>query len=112
VTYIPKKGDFIALDFSPQSGHEQLGRRPALVVSNQPFHKATGMAIVCPLTNTDRANPFHVPVGHRSSLTGFVMVEQAKSVDFRSRRAKFISAAPRPMLTEVEDILQACLTDS
>jgi mRNA-degrading endonuclease toxin of MazEF toxin-antitoxin module len=52
--YIPEKGDFITLTFDPQSGHEQKGRRPALVVSNYLFNKATGLAIVCPITNTDR----------------------------------------------------------
>lgn len=52
--YIPEKGDFISLSFDPQSGHEQKGRRPALVVSNFLFNQVTGLAIVCPITNTDR----------------------------------------------------------
>ena len=61
-TYVPQKGDFIAVTFDPQSGHEQRGRRPALVVSNTLFNKHTGLAIVCPLTNTERRFPFHVAV--------------------------------------------------
>jgi len=77
--YIPEKGDFITLTFDPQSGHEQKGRRPALVISNFLFNRATGLAIVCPITNTERGIPFHLPVPEDSSLTGFVMVEQVKS---------------------------------
>lgn len=107
--YIPRKGDFAALSFDPQSGHEQKGRRPALVVSNDLFNKHTGLAIVCPLTNTRRANPFHVPVPRDASLTGYVMVDQIKSVDFISRKAKRIERAPSPLLDEVLSILDACL---
>jgi mRNA interferase MazF len=109
-SYIPRKGDFIALSFDPQSGHEQKGRRPALVVSNEVFNKATGMAIACPLTNTDRGIPFHVPVSGRTPLTGFVMVEQVKSVDFHSRQAKFIAKAPKTIMDEVQGILDACVS--
>ncbi len=88
--YVPKKGDLITLSFDPQTGHEQKGRRPALVVSNDLFNRHTGLAIVCPITNTDRKFPFHLAVPAASSLTGFVMVEQVKSVDYTIRRAKFI----------------------
>ncbi len=73
--YVPNKGDFITLSFDPQSGHEQKGRRPALVISNLLFNQATGLAIVCPVTNTNRNIPFHLPVPASSTLTGFVMVE-------------------------------------
>src|ERR1051325_6160351 len=93
--YVPQKGDFIALSFDPQSGHEQKGRRPALVISNDLFNKHTGLAIVCPITNTNRNIPFHLPVPATSSLTGFVMVDQVKSIDYTARKAKFIEKAPR-----------------
>ncbi len=109
--YVPNKGDFVALTFDPQSGHEQKGRRPALVVSNTLFNKRTGMAIVCPITNTDRRFPFHVPIPPSSPLTGFIMVEQAKSVDYVSRRVTRIEAAPTSVLNEVLAILDACLYD-
>lgn len=107
--YLPQKGDFVALTLDPQAGHEQSGRRPALVVSNDLFNKHTGLAIVCPLTNTDRGFPFHVAVGSRSTVTGFVMVEQVKSVDFRSRKAEFIGKASARLLEEVLSILDACI---
>ena len=107
--YIPRQGDMIAITFDPQSGHEQKGRRPALVVSKDLFNRSTGLAIVCPLTNTDRGFPFHVPVSEDGSLSGFIMVEQVKSVDFRTRRAKHIEHVPGELLANVLSILDACL---
>ncbi len=108
-SYFPKKGDFIAVSFDPQSGHEQKGRRPALVVSNTLFNEKTGLAMACPLTTTDRGYPFHVPVLKDQSLTGFVMVEQIKSIDYRARKAKFIGKASDELLDTVLSILDACI---
>jgi mRNA interferase MazF len=105
--WIPKQGDLVALDFDPQAGHEQKGRRPALVVSKEAFNKGTGMAICCPITNTDRRMPFHVSTAGRTSLTGFVMCEQVKSLDFRSRGMKLIEQAPRDVLEDVLSIIDA-----
>ena len=107
--YIPEKGDFITLSFDPQSGHEQKGRRPALVVSNYLFNKATGLAIVCPITNTDRKIPFHLAVSAESSLTGFVMVEQVKSIDFNARKAKFVEKAAHELIDNVLAVIDVCI---
>ena len=107
--YVPAKGDFITLTFDPQSGHEQRGRRPALVLSNLAFNQATGLVIVCPLTNTDRGVPFHLPVPSSSSLTGFVMVEQVKSVDYNARQARFVEAAPLQLVEDAIAIVDVCL---
>lgn len=107
--YIPRKGDFIAVDFDPQSGHEQKGRRPALVVSNDLFNKATGLCIVCPVTNTRRDYPFHVAIPDGLKVAGVVMVEQVKSLDFRARSVKRIGPAPERVLEEVLSILDACV---
>ena len=107
--YVPKQGDFVAVTFDPQSGHEQRGRRPALVVSKDAFNRGTGLAIVCPVTNTRRDFPFHVPVPAGSRLTGFIMVEQVKSLDFRARGARRIEPAPDDLLAEVLSILDACI---
>jgi len=107
--YIPKKGDVVILTFDPQSGHEQKGRRPALVVSNTLFNKHTGLAMVCPITSTNRNYPFHVRVPDQSSLTGFIMVEQIKAVDYGSRKIKFVEKAPQAVLHDVLAILDACL---
>ena len=107
--YVPEKGDFITLSFDPQSGHEQKGRRPALVISNFLFNKATGLAIVCPITSTNRGIPFHLPVPASSSLTGFVMVEQVKSVDYNARKAKFVEKASSQLVEDVIAIVDVCI---
>ena len=109
--YVPEKGDFVVVTFDPQSGREQRGRRPALVVSNTLFNRHTGLAMVCPLTNTYRRVPFHVAVPADSSLTGYVMVEQIRTVDYRSRNVTFVEKAPRPVLDEALSLLDACLYD-
>jgi len=109
VDYVPRKGDLIALTFDPQSDHEQRGRRPALVVSNDLFNRHTGLCIACPITNTLRDYPFHVAIPAGEGVTGFVMVEQVKSIDFRSRKAKRIGKASTGMLEEVLSILDACI---
>ena len=107
--YVPRRGDLVALTFDPQAEHEQRGRRPALVVSNDLFNKHTGLCIVCPITNTRRDYPFHVAVPSGHDVTGFVMVEQVKSIDFRSLRAKRIGRAPVEVLEEALSILDACI---
>ena len=107
--YVPEKGDFVIVTFDPQAGHEQKGRRPALVMSNTVFNRHTGLAMVCPLTSTRRNVPFHVALPADSSLSGFIMVEQIKSIDYRRRRVKFIERAPAFVLTDALAILDACL---
>jgi mRNA interferase MazF len=107
--YVPRKGELITLTFDPQSGHEQRGRRPALVVSNDLFNKHTGLCIACPITSAVREHPFHVPVPAGESVAGVVMVEQVKSIDYRSRKARRLGKAPTETLDEVLSILDACL---
>jgi mRNA interferase MazF len=107
--YVPARGDLVTLSFDPQSGHEQKGRRPALVISHDLFNQRTGLAIVCPITHTERGIPFHVALPERGPITGFVMVEQVKAVDYRSRRARLVEKAPVPLLNEVLGILDACI---
>ncbi len=107
--YVPRKGDFVALSFDPQSGHEQQGCRPALVVSNDLFNQNTGLCIVCPVTNARRDYPFHVEIPPGEGVTGVVMVEQVKSMDFRARAVKLIGPAPESVVDEALSILDACL---
>ena len=107
--YIPQKGDFISITFDPQSGHEQKGRRPALVLSHYLFNKHTNLAIVCPLTTTDRQIPFHLAVPRGLRLGGFVMVEQVKSIDYATRQARFIQRAPSELIEDALSVLDACV---
>jgi len=109
VSEVPQKGDFIVVTFDPQSGHEQRGRRPALVVSNTLFNRHTGLVIVCPITHTDRRFPFHVAVVNDPKVPGFIMAEQVKPLDYRARKAKRISRASESVLSAVLSILDACL---
>ena len=94
--YVPQKGDFVILTFDPQVGREQKGRRPALVVSSTLFNRHTGLAMVCPMTNTCRRVPFQVEAPADSSLTGYIMVEQIKSIDYRLRGARQICETTAP----------------
>lgn len=106
---MPRKGDFVTLTFDPQSGHEQRGRRPALVVSNDLFNKHTGLCIACPVTNARRDYPFHVTIPEGCEVTGVVMVEQVKSIDFRARNVKRSGPAPESILQEALSLLDACI---
>ena len=107
--YVPRKGEFVALTFDPQSGHEQRGRRPALVVSNDLFNRHTGLCIACPVTNARRDYPFHVTIPDGCDVAGVVMVEQVKSIDFRARKVKRLGPAPGAVLDEVLSLLDACI---
>ncbi|MGP2655546.1 type II toxin-antitoxin system PemK/MazF family toxin [Malaciobacter sp. WC5094] len=106
--YIPKKGDLVILTFDPQAGHEQKGRRPALIISNEAFNKALGLAIACPITNTNRDFPFHVKV-KSEKLTGFIMTEQIKSIDFNARKVKFVERVDEETLNKVLGITKSIM---
>ena len=105
----PHKGDLVSIYFEVQGGHEQHGWRPSLVISNDLFNSRTGMAFVCPITQTDRGYPFHVALGETAGITGHVMVDQVRSIDFAARRAKFLGSASDRLVAEVLAILDACM---
>lgn len=103
--YIPEQGDIVLLEFNPQAGHEQKGKRPALVVSNNTYNKFTKLAMVCPITGTNRNFPLHVKLDDRTRTTGVVMCEQVKALDIHARNVAFCEKAPRDIVEEVVDIL-------
>ncbi len=105
MTYIPDHGDLVYLEFDPQAGHEQMGKRPALVVSNKTFNQFTKLTMVCPITNTQRNYPLHVTLDSRTKTTGVIMCEQVKSLDLNARNATFFERIPDDILAEVLDIL-------
>ena len=100
-----KQGYIIWLDFDPQSGHEQKGRRPALVVSNATFNNFSNLAIVCPITNTNRNYPFQIPLDKRTKTTGVVLCDQARTLDITARNYELIEKAPEDILSEAVDII-------
>ena len=108
VKYIPQQGDIVALTFDPQSGHEQKGRRPALIVSNQIFNQHLGLAFACPITNTKRDFPSHIEV-NSPNITGFVMTEQLKSIDYNARNIKFIEKANQETISQVLGIIDSII---
>ncbi len=101
VNYIPKRSDFIQLDFDPQAGHEQMGSRPALVVSHTSFNRKMGVVFVCPISTTERKNPFYVPIDKPGKVKGVIMADRLRSLDYRARKAVFLSKCPDVLLKEV-----------
>jgi len=101
-----KQGDIIRLNFNPQAGHEQSGRRPALVVSNDSFTLITRTAaMVCPITRTDKSLPFHISLDDRTQTTGVVLCDQAKIIDIQARNFEFIEKAPKDIVLDVIDTI-------
>ena len=96
-----KQGDIIKLDFNPQSGHEQAGYRPALVISNDFFNAKAKLTIVCPITSTNRPFPLHIPLDNRTKTTGVVLCEHVKSVDLNAHSYQVIERMPDDLLGEV-----------
>src|ERR1700733_11020901 len=98
--YIPEAGDIIFIDFDPQIGREQAKRRPALVLTDQRYNRASGLAIVCPLTSKRKPYPFALPVTV-GKVDGAVLVDQLKSMDWAGRKASFHSKVRPALVSKV-----------
>ncbi len=99
--YVPDRGHAIWLTFDPQAGHEQAGRRPAIVLSPAAYNKKVGLLLACPITNEAKGYPFEVPVPPSAQITGVVLSDQLKSTDWRARRATFICELPASTVADV-----------
>ncbi len=99
MAYIPSRGDIIWLSFTPQSGHEQKGSRPALVLSPRPYNKKTGLAVCCPITSNIKGYPFEVIVSGKN-IQGAVLSDHLKSLDWKARKAKWIENANSKVIDE------------
>ena len=102
---IPDRGDLVVIDFDPQTGHEQMKRRPALVFSPASFNATFGLAFVAPITTKARGHAFEVPLPVASSVKGSIMVHQLKSLDWRARRARFSGTVPAATLAAALEIV-------
>jgi mRNA interferase MazF len=101
-----RQGDIIKLNFSPTKGHEQSGYRPALIVSNTLYSKATNLTLVCPITNTKRKNKLHLSLeGNTKNTTGFVMCDQVQAVELKTRAYTVIDSVSEYLLWEATDII-------
>lgn len=101
MNYVPERGDAVWLDFNPQSGHEQSGRRPAIVVSPASYNKKVGLALFCPVTNQAKGYPFEVAIPKNKKVSGVVLSDQLKSLDWRARNVEFITKLPDSVIEEV-----------
>ena len=93
-TYVPEKGDLVWLDFDPQAGHEQKGKRPAIVVSQKQYNRKIGLALFCPITSRIKGYPFEIVLSGRA-VNGCILSDQVKSLDWRQRNCTFIGKASK-----------------
>ena len=106
--YVPEAGDIVWLDFDPQAGREQARRRPALVLTDQAYNRASGLVVVCPLTSKRKPYPFALPVV-LGKVEGSVLVDQLESVDWEARNAEFHSKADAALFNKVRTYLAVLL---
>ncbi len=106
---VPDRGDVVWVTLAPQTGHEQAGRRPAVVLSPVAYNSKVGLALMCPITSRIKGYPFEVTIPAGLPVAGVVLSDQVKSLDWRVRRAERICALPQPAVTEVLQKLGALL---
>jgi mRNA interferase MazF len=107
--YIPDRGDAVWLVFDPQAGHEQAGRRPAIVLSPQAYNAKSSLSIVCPITSRVKGYPFEVTLPSNFPIQGVILSDQIKSLDWKVRKAEFIGPLPVSILDEVIAKLKSLL---
>jgi mRNA interferase MazF len=101
MAYVPERGDAVWLMFNPQAGHEQAGRRPALVLSPAAYNGKVGLALLCPITTQQKGYPFEVAIPTNLAVIGVILADQVKSLDWRTRQADFITRLPDSVVAEV-----------
>jgi mRNA interferase MazF len=107
--YVPRRGDIVWVQMQPRVGHEQAGRRPALIVSPHAYNGKVGLALMCPITSRAKGYPFEVPLPADAEVTGVILSDQVKSLDWRARRAEFACQAPSSLVQEVQAKLHVLL---
>jgi len=105
----PDRGDVVWLEFDPSAGHEQAGRRPALVLSPRAYNQTIGLALVCPITSKAKGYPFEVPFPPTGQVKGVVLADHVKSLDWEARKAEAFTTAPAAVVTRVLDLLRKLL---
>ena len=108
-TYVPERGDVVWIHLDPQSGREQAGHRTCLVLSPALYNGKTGLAVLCPITKQAKGYPFEVPLPAGIATTGVVLADHIKSLDWRTRKAKFREQVPRHVVQEVLDTTMSLL---
>jgi mRNA interferase MazF len=108
--YVPKRGEAVWPTFDPQAGHEQAGRRPAVVLSPEEYNRRTGLAIFCPVTTQVKGYPFEVLLPPDTSISGAVLADQVRSLDWRARKAKLIAMLSTETMDEILGKLETLLS--
>ena len=106
--YIPQKGDIIEMDFNPIKGHEQSGKRPALIISNESYFKKTSLIIVCPISNTKNDFPMHIKLDAGTATTGSILSQHIRTVDPTARDISFIEAMPSELTEQAIKNIGLC----
>lgn len=106
MAYTPKRGDFVWIRLTPQAGHEQTGNRPALVLSPQHYNDRVGLALFCPVTNQVKGYPYEVQIPAGLIVSGVILADQVRSLDWRARQAEYICQACETVITEVMQKLE------
>jgi mRNA interferase MazF len=101
MSYVPERGDVVWLNFNPQAGHEQAGKRPAFVLSPAAYNRKVGLALFCPVTNKIKGYPFEVDIPQGLAITGTILSDQIKNLDWRAREAVFICKLPVEVTEQV-----------
>lgn len=109
--YIPKQGDIIYMDFNPTKGHEQKGKRPAIVISNNSFNDFTKMVIVCPITSNVKDFPTHYLLEDTIKVYGSVLCEHIRSIDYEARKLEFVEKASDNDLISIISLMNACIEE-
>lgn len=109
MAYIPNRGDVVWITFNPQAGHEQAGRRPALVLSPASYNGKVGLAILCPITSHIKGYPFEVLIPTGLKISGAILSDQVKSLDWRVRQAELVCKLPAAIVDEVLQKLNTLL---
>ena len=108
-SYCPKRGDIVWLTFNLKAGHEQAGHRPALVLSPEPYNRKVGLAVLCPITSRVKGYPFEVKLPDGFKVSGVVLSDQVKNLDWKARKASFCCRAPSDVLRHVLSKLRTIL---
>jgi mRNA interferase MazF len=109
MAYIPDQGDVVWINMTPKAGHEQEGRRPALLLSPSAYNGKVGLAILCPITHRVKGYPFEVLIPPGLDVTGAILSDQVKNLDWRARKVEYICTLPRAIMTEVLQKLNTLL---
>jgi mRNA interferase MazF len=108
--FVPDRGDIVRMSFDPQSGHEQAGWRPALVISPAVYNRASSLALLCPITSRVKGYPFEVPLPPGLAVSGVVLADQVRSLDWKARSATLAGRAPDALIQDVLARLEPLVT--